>query len=153
MRWWLVTLMMLLSVLVGCSSEVSAETLAASTFAEFQDALFRHDRAKLRPLLCLDSRPVVQTLLDTDLDNLERLVVTDVIRHGYEYRVHVEDPNRGDHSSFYVLTIEDGQMRVDLIATTRYQSIVVHRKLSRPTFVPQPLTRAQVEEAEEARRR
>lgn len=149
-RFWLVAL---LSTLVGCSSDASAETLAKSTFADFQDALFRHDRAKLRPLLCLDSRPVVQTLLDTDLRDRKRLVVTDVTRHGYEYRVHVEDPNRSDRSSFYVLTIEDGHMRVDLMATTQYQSTVVHRKLSQPTFVPQPLTRAQVEEAEKARRR
>ena len=125
---------------LSCCSGDRAEDAAAQAFAEFQSALFRGDAAALRKLLCYESRAVIRDLVAVDLRGKKPLVVTGISRHISQYRVHVADPNSGGRESFYVLTKEDGRIRVDLLATTLYNRKTVRRRLDRPVFVPQRLT-------------
>ena len=132
----------------GCSqakAEPTAEQIAEATFLKFQNALFAKDRRSLRPLLCSDSRQVVDALLQADLANKVPLEVTGVTRSGFEFRVHVVDGNDGGRKSFYLLAIEDGAMRVDMLGTARHNSTTTIRRLDQPTFVPTRMTPEQLE--------
>lgn len=147
--------MLVLAVSPACSRDVSAETVAERTFLDFQDAVYRRDAKALRKLVCYNARQSVADLCRTDLSGRRPLEVTKVTRNSYEFRVHVKDPNATAprdpaEDSFYVLTMEDGHMRVDLLETTRYHSQTTKTKLSQPTFVPQKLSPAKVREIEAA---
>ena len=140
-------LLAILSVALGpgCAPrEENRQDEAAQVFAAFQDALFRQDSDGLRALLCRDARAVVPTLCAIDLADKEPLVVQGVSKTSYEYRVHVVDPNQGDRESFYVLAVEDGDMRVDLLTTTAYNHETVAGAAGDRKFIPQRLTPEQL---------
>jgi hypothetical protein len=142
---------MALALAGGCSETVTAELQAEQTFAAFQDALFDADARALRQLVCQDARPAVPALCDQDLTGKQRLQIKGVTRRDYEYLVHVRDPNQGDRASHYVLTVERGVMRVDLLATHRDHTQVSRTFLDRPRFVPHRTAPEQVRDAQATR--
>jgi hypothetical protein len=75
------------------------------------------------------------------------LQVTGVTKRQYEYLVHVTDPNLNNQASHFVLTIEEGAMRVDLRATYWDHSVENRRFLAEERFVPQRLSPDQIERA------
>ena len=127
----------------------TAVEAAAAGFRSFQDALFARDATRLRSLVCADAREAIPGLLQADLTTRQPLTISHVTRQDYEFRIHVRDPNRPatGEDAFYIVTKEDGQMRVDLISTARYQSRTTHRKLARPTLVPNGMGPQAVEAA------
>lgn len=143
-----------LGLVSGCTPEVTPEMVAQQRFEEFQDALFQRDRSALHKLVCNDARRAIPGLCKASLSGRKRLVVTGVTRQAHEYRVHVEDPNRASAEEvFYVLTKEDGHMRVDLLTTMRYLGRRTGaRRVSRPALVPGKLSRAQIEQAQQTAR-
>lgn len=149
MRPPLLTLLLAATLLSGCGEDVTAEYLAADRFAKFQTALFARDRAALKQLICRDARPAIPELCRADLDGRKPLIVTGITRNRHEYRVHVTDPNHqgAAKDSFYVLTKEDGHLRVDLLATFAYHRRSSGRGISKLSFVPGRLTPEQVERA------
>jgi hypothetical protein len=135
-----------LALLSGCAPEVSAETVAARRFLEFQEAIFAKDRKALRRLVCADARAAIPDLCRASIDGRRRLSVTEVTRDRHEYRVHVDDPDIG--ATFYVLTKEDGRLCVDLLTTMGYLAGRTKATGSaKPTFVPGKLSPGQIEQA------
>ena len=138
-------LLLTISLVQSCGPrEENRRDEAAQVFAAFQDALFRQDPDGLRALLCRDARAVVPTLCSVDLAAVKPLVVQGVSKESYEYRVHVVDPNEDDRESFYVLAVEDGAMRVDLLTTTAYNHKSVAADAGTRRLVPQRLTPEQL---------
>ena len=131
---------------------MTAEDLAADRFAEFQTALFARDRVALKQLVCRDARPAISDLCRVELDGRKPLIVTSVTRDHHEYRVHVSDPNHqgAAKDSFYVLTREGGDLRVDLLTTFAYHRRSSGRGVAKPSFQPGRLTAGQVERARAA---
>ena len=134
-------------LLCGCGSDRSRETLAQSRFEEFQAALLARDEVGLRDLVCADARPAIRALCQEDRSETTGLQVTGVTVRQYEYLVHVAEPRPDGQTSYFVLTIEDGVMRVDLRATYRDHSVTKRRFLKEARFVPQHLSPEQIEKA------
>lgn len=136
--------------LAGCARGLtgdSQEELARQRFGEFQSALFRSDPVALRGLLCSDARPAIEAMCNQPRASQRPLEVTGVTKRNYEFLVHVRDPNRGGRESDFVLTVENGEMRIDLRATARANSEEKRTFLGEERFVPQKLTEEQVERA------
>ena len=134
-------------LLGSCESDRSGEALAKTRFEEFQTALLARDAASLRDLVCADARPAIRALCLEDRSETTALQVTGVTRRQYDYLVHVSEPRAGGQASHFVLTVEDGVMRVDLRATYRDHSVEKRRFLAEERFIPQRLTPEQIEQA------
>lgn len=136
---------------VGCTAGGSGEQQARAAFTAFQEALFRRDTNALRALTCREAHPVLATLCAKDRRDQPKVDVVGVERRGYEYLVQVRDPAQPEAEHHYVLTVEDGAMRVDLGATIRANSTTKRSFLDRPTFQPQQLSEQQVRDAQAQR--
>jgi len=134
-------------LLGSCETDRSEEALAQTRFEEFQDALLARDAARLRDLVCADARPAIHALCQEDRSDTPALQVTGVTTRQYEYLVHVVEPQPGGQASHFILTMEDGAMRVDLRATYRDHSVAKRRFLAEARFIPQHLSPEQIEKA------
>jgi hypothetical protein len=134
-------------LVVSCDTGPSREDLAQERFEEFQTALLQRDQAALKYLVCSDARPAIPEMCQQDRSKQLALQVTGVSKRQYEYLVHVTDPNQSDQASHFVLTIEDGAMRVDLRATYWDHSVENRRFLAEERFVPQRLSPDQIKRA------
>jgi hypothetical protein len=109
----------LLGAAAACGGD-AAEAAARAAFARYQDALFAGDRPALRAVLSVESRPVVPHLPLERAGGQQRLEVLRAERHDPELHLVVRDPNAGGAERTFVLVREDGEMRVDLVATTAF---------------------------------
>ena len=140
-----------LLALHGCRP-ATLEDDAVAAFATFQDALFAGDRARLRTALASESRQVVDSLpLGDRLSAKARLEVLSVRSQPPVLHVEVVDPNENGRHSTYVLVREEGELRVDLVATSALQRTPGTGK-SRPSwrFEPGRLSPDQIRTAEAA---
>ncbi len=105
--------------LLGCADHHAFEQ-SQLVFARYQDALFAGDRAGLRAVLSRESRQLIPHLPMHRTTGKQRLVVVAHERRDPEILLTVRDPNSGDAERTFVLVREDGQLRVDLVATTAF---------------------------------
>ena len=134
-------------LVASCSTDRSGKNLAQQRFEAFQTALIQRDRTALQDLVCSDARPAIRALCLENREGQPALRVTGVSKRQYDYLVHVADPATSGPTSHFVLTMEDGVMRVDLRATYRDHSLEKRRFLAEKRFVPQRLSPEQIERA------
>ena len=134
--------------LQACEAAADRQQEAArQQFAAFQEALFQRDRSALRGLLCSDAHPAIDAMCAKNYAGRQPLEVLRVEQRNYEFLVHVRDPNENGRESHFVMTVENGAMRVDLRETVRNNSVTKREFLAEERFVPQKLTREQIEHA------
>lgn len=93
---------------------------ARQTFETYQDSLFAGDRRRLREVLALGSRGVLPHIPFEHAQSQQRLTVVDAVAQPPEVLLSVEDPNQGGRECTYVLVKEDGELRLDLVATAAF---------------------------------
>jgi hypothetical protein len=144
---------LLLALALGCAEPAPPHAAVAATFAAFQEALLRGDRARLRALVASESRAAVDALpLERAAGKLP-LRVLDVTGAEARFEVRALDPNEGGREARFTVVKEDGELRVDLVATVAHH----HRERWLPGAAERlavvPLTDAQRQRAADAAHR
>ncbi len=105
-------------LLAGCASEASERATAAmATVRAFESALRGGDVGELRRLVTDESRPAIDHLpLDAAAKKAPLQVVSATAR-GDDVLVRVSDPNADATESAFIVVKENGELRVDLVAT------------------------------------
>jgi len=146
MAWRITALLALLLCATGCSEACAGEQAeAARVLAAFQDALFRGDRGELRRLCTEESRAVVGDLPLDAVAGRQPLKILGVRGERGEFLVDVEDPNEGNRRSCFVVVKEWGQLRVDLVATTRFNHVEHVVGDGAPVLEPRSLDPGEIE--------
>jgi hypothetical protein len=70
-----------------------------------------------------------------------------VTRRNHEFLVGVVDPDRDGRESHYVLVVERGAMRIDLVATHRDNTVTTRTLLQQPRLVPGELSPEDIAQA------
>ena len=113
--------LLLFSVSTGCADR-STEIAARDVLARYQTALFEADRPALRRLLSSESRDLIERIPLERVEDKQPLEFLEARSNPPEVLVTVADPNDGGAEKKYVLVKEQGELRVDLLATTAYHS-------------------------------
>ena len=119
---------------------------ARQAFDAYQDALFSGDRRGLRRVLAASSREVVPHIPFERAQGQQRLTVVGAETRLPQVLLSVEDPNQGGRKSTYVLVKEDGELRLDLLATTAYNHEERPAAHPGPRFTPGELDPDQIAE-------
>ena len=113
-------------VLAGCSAEPAVIDAARRTFHSYQEALVQADTRKLRRVLARESRVLVPHIPFERARDAKPLVILGAEQQPPRVLLAVSDPNDGDRETTFVLVKEDGDLRVDLVATTAFN----HKKVA-----------------------
>ena len=128
MRGWLWMLGMVLCS--GCADR--GEATARAVFDRYQDALFAGDRNELWGLLSRSSRPVLSQLPLERVGKRQPLVFVCATAQDPEVVIEMRDPNHDGREARLVLVREDGELLVDLLATTAFHHEIRGRNPARP---------------------
>lgn len=142
------------AVAAGCANEDGRRGSAAmATVTAFESALRGGDRAELRRLVTEESRQAIEHLpLEAAAGKAALRVVDATVRDG-DVLVRVRDPNAGAAESAFVVVKENGELRVDLVATAGLTARERALPGPRERVVSRPLTPAEQAEAEAIARR
>jgi len=111
-------LILLCLLLPACSSDAAEIEKARSAFSRFQGAILTGDRDALHKCLTRDSRKLVNTIaLD---QSSKKLLVTGGNLQRPNVILKIVDPNENHRASRFVVARENGEYRVDLIATAGF---------------------------------
>jgi hypothetical protein len=113
MRW----IVVLALAAAGCESGDAAASRARELVARFEQALRQGDRALLRALVTSESRPAVDALPLEAVAAKQPLAILGASARDGAMRVRVRDPNRGGADGAFVVVAENGELRVDLVAS------------------------------------
>lgn len=150
----LVALLSACVVLVACAGEEARRGSAAmATVTAFETALRSGDRGELRRLVTAESRQAIEHLpLEAAASKAALQVVDATVRDG-DVLVRVCDPNAGAAESAFVVVKENGELRVDLVATAGLTARERALPGPRERVVSRRLTPAEQAEAEAIARR
>jgi hypothetical protein len=124
----------------GARRDDSIIEAARRAFDGYQDALFAADRQRLREALSAKSRELVPEIPFERVREKARLRVVDAVARPPQVLVAVEDPNQGGKECTFVLVREDGELRVDLVATTAYNHEERPAEQPGPRIAPRELS-------------
>ena len=117
---------------------------ARQAFDVYQDALFAGDRHQLRQVLSARSREVVPHIPFERAQSQQRLTVVGAEARLPQILLSVEDPNQGGRKCTFVMVREDGELRLDLVATTAFNHEEQPAANPGPQFTPGQLDPAEI---------
>jgi hypothetical protein len=112
---------------------------ARRAFGVYQNALFAGDRGRLREVLATGSRQVLPHIPFERARTQQRLTVVGAVTQPPQVLLTVEDPNQDGRRSTFVMVKEDGELRLDLVATTAYNHEERPAENPGPQIVPREL--------------
>lgn len=147
MRWFPTVLAPSMVSLVACTGDVETER-AQALVAQFEQAVRAGNRALVRELVTFESRAAVDAMALLPQPAKAALVIAGTTSKGLAQHVRVRDPNERDRNSTFVVVPENGDLRIDLVATAGLTAREVFAQDAAATrTVIRPLTPAQLEAA------
>ncbi|GEM_PF-3024797 len=132
----------------GCERENSAAEIASTRLESFQGLLRKKDGLGLMGILTESSRRFVPALLKKTPGEQAPLLLS-VKRNGSRIEARMRDPNPGAivPEGTFILVKEDGEWRIDLVATAGANSHEVALPGNSTRIVPTRLSKKKLEEA------
>lgn len=133
--------------LTGCQPTSETSTRAQALVARFEQAVRDGDRAGVRDAVTFDSRAAVDAMELVPTPSKAPLVVLDAVARGSALQVRVRDPNQHDQPGVFVVVAENGDLRIDLIASAGLTAREVPQPGAATRTVMRPLSPAEIERA------
>lgn len=134
-------LLLLGTALLGAGCAEPADLAGArQVVRRFEDAVRAGDRTALRQVVTSESRPGVDAMALDASAPPQPLTVLDAVQRPDGVHVRVRDPNHGDRVGALVVVRENGDLRLDLVATAGLSAREVPLPGPRQRSVVRPLS-------------